>query len=1474
MDDEVIVIPSSPPVSDEVIAISSSPPVPDQTNSPEEAPDEQCKSSAADDAPPADTASPIDSAYATKAPGTARNSSEVAEVPEESMVVDGAEDEAMVIPAVTSKKRKRDDVKDVEAEAEAETEPRAKGRSFSHILPPGSVNPMSVYGQRPAPKKPEQLIVSMLLAQESKNGVDNDDKTYYEYRLEDFSFYTGRSHIKPKEGARDPYPFKYPWEMIRLSAMNIVPNIEYLYADGFLVGEDGVRHYFERMKVDVLSVSYRDPFKPRDIHVQSSMCSNSRSGDTRLRDVWYRLGTPSKEYKPYYEPFQWLAQFGLHFFAFVESQMRKGDVLLRDFRNFGDWMERQFDKRGDKVEVETFFFGWWNAVGSRRDFRNDITTHKDWLWNQVYAVHAYRRFADLTLWKETRTLNAIAPAYPGRHENLTVVTPYVYEIFKDMYGPHLKKVVPVPDVPKKLAGVLVHKKQKAKTNEVYVPRVGDCVQVAVEEKGTWSKKEKTKRRKGVKGVVVDDDEKEEEEWFGYVTKLEGRQIKIVWLYRPKDTILDGGHYPYKNELFFSDHCNCDEDSDPLYAKNIVRKISVVFNPKTTEEMESAEYFIRQKAQATDCAFISLSKKDLELGNCQCTDPDDDDTILPNLYHKLKKQFPVGSTVLYTPEGKDVKLLEPGVVFALDDSTMGITLRKLVRAPGVVPGAKPNQLLWTQETAYLHCGIIGNIKRRCYIAVLRDDARPETPYDRDGIGELFYISGALDSEGNTIPVPELGQDEFREGWSLTDELPKDKPVLRGMDLFCGGGNFGRGLEEGGVVQMKWAVDFDKNPLHSYRANLNNLDDTKLYLGSINNYLEDAICGRYSEKTGIPGKDEVDFISAGSPCQGFSLANNCRTSFGAQRKQSLVCSLATAIDVYRPTYAILENVHGIATSRIRNGKQENTYTEMLCAIVGMGYQIQSFFCDAWSHGNPQSRTRLILAISKTGYKALDRPPRSHQHSPNAKSQALYSAPNGARFGRREIGELTPFPYLTTEVAWAHLPNIGNGHVGLSIRYPDHTCAGANDTTIRLLMSHVPRFMANNSWRVAIDSGRLHPVLQTFNQVGEKGTAVSRTYSRVFRSGLCRTITTTPTPQCSRTGRWMHSDENRLLTIQEARIAQGYPEDDVLAGAPSNKLHVIGNSVARGVSLALGIAVREAYLESFMDEVHGAINNATDCDKTDGVLELELAIGAVEPVDVDAAAAAEQALQADAQNDMDKCVLPSISSDTDPMDLDPDDAVAEHTQPAENEDQVPADDAVAEDIQPAENEEQLPADDATAGDVQHAENEDQIVADEVNGHNAAPGDDSTILSAENEEQQPADEVNGHNSVSRDDSTMPAEEANDHNSVSGDGSTLFVDEANGHTTASGDDNTMLTNDAPTNHVQPSENSDQLPTYEAIPHTAPSASGDDSILSLRNDADESMWAGEPSEDTFFGRKEYGGGDDDELDLLDADGEDDEEFSI
>jgi DNA (cytosine-5)-methyltransferase 1 len=144
--------------------------------------------------------------------------------------------------------------------------------------------------------------------------------------------------------------------------------------------------------------------------------------------------------------------------------------------------------------------------------------------------------------------------------------------------------------------------------------------------------------------------------------------------------------------------------------------------------------------------------------------------------------------------------------------------------------------------------------------------------------------------------------MRQGFN---SKPKCKvPKLRGLDLFCGSGNFGRGLEEGGVVDMSWANDIWDKALHSYMASSSK--NTKGLLGSVDDFLQHVLEGNYGD---FPRPGQVDIISGGSPCQGFSLITNNKKADKQKKNRSLIASFASFVDFYRPKYSILENVLNI-------------------------------------------------------------------------------------------------------------------------------------------------------------------------------------------------------------------------------------------------------------------------------------------------------------------------------------------------------------------------------------------------------------------------------------------------------------------------------------------------------------------------------------------------------------------------------------
>lgn len=237
-------------------------------------------------------------------------------------------------------------------------------------------------------------------------------------------------------------------------------------------------------------------------------------------------------------------------------------------------------------------------------------------------------------------------------------------------------------------------------------------------------------------------------------------------------------------------------------------------------------------------------------------------MLKSKYEIVKERYQPGDTVLVGSilDGKDI--LEPVEIAGFDEYAQEVEVRMLERRHRIEgkSQARPNELLYTEIVVSIKAYFI---ERRCHIRFIAEAdvkaGRIPTPYDRDGTGDCFYISSKLVS-GNVWPL-DVGEfpPSFRQGFDPS--VPPDQlqlPVLKGLDLFCGGGNFGRGIEEGGVVNMKWAVDIDTPAIHSYRANLRD-PEAELYLGSINNYLRDAILGKHGGSIAEPVKHSSLIIS---------------------------------------------------------------------------------------------------------------------------------------------------------------------------------------------------------------------------------------------------------------------------------------------------------------------------------------------------------------------------------------------------------------------------------------------------------------------------------------------------------------------------------------------------------------------------------------------------------------------------------------
>ena len=150
----------------------------------------------------------------------------------------------------------------------------------------------------------------------------------------------------------------------------------------------------------------------------------------------------------------------------------------------------------------------------------------------------------------------------------------------------------------------------------------------------------------------------------------------------------------------------------------------------------------------------------------------------------------------------------------------------------------------------------------------------------------------------------------------------------------------------AVDFLYAIDWAKNAVLTYKSNCNNEHPCWVYWGSVNDYLRHVMDGNFTDHFARVGN--IDFVAAGSPCQGFSRLQRNTASDTSLRNISMVASVAAYIDVYRPKYAILENVVAMA----HRGKEKlGIFPQLLCTLVGLGYQVSqinaSYACITVDH-----------------------------------------------------------------------------------------------------------------------------------------------------------------------------------------------------------------------------------------------------------------------------------------------------------------------------------------------------------------------------------------------------------------------------------------------------------------------------------------------------------------------------------------------
>ncbi|KAK2591538.1 hypothetical protein QQS21_010758 [Conoideocrella luteorostrata] len=1010
-----------------------------------------------------------------------------------------------------------------------------------------------------APQKSEfEALQSLLQALKSDPSLADAQQDYVEISLDDFAIYCDTK--------------LYPCEMRCLHQLCTKRGFDGFFFDGILsVGA---------LKIFVKRV----PFRTVPIGNYRCLSSHTTRGQIWLHSdlcrgnaIHYKLGSPATEYRRFFGPFLWVADLSKHFVDFLVI-MAKDQIRVRLYH-----FESIFKQRLIQIHGDMPVFMAWLCQHPSDDFRTSIVANVAFLYKETIGVlgetdayfHSiWAEIWDFTMYPEQQQ-QCTTTSKTSVAESPTIVTDYIYGLFSHLaFGKKLQAMPMSHECETLRARVITDNHlEHATIPRLNLPtadittmqgrylehiRVGDTISTRRDDASSRSP-----WKREVSNGFYDVDR-----WFGRVQKVyvseQGRKFEVLWYYRPVDTLCGLMKYPWDNELFLSDHCSCSE-KHKIQDDEVLGIHEVEFGGNSTT---SSEFFCRQVYLNQERKWVALQDH-----NTCCSH----NTTLFLTRLTEENEYQVGDTLLLqvSPGGtrsEPCELISDGAMFQF---------RRFFRRKDVdptVPTAPVNELVYSNRL--VKCAA-SRIFGRCHIRFFKHDVKIPTPYSRDRVGCFFFITHeeTVDSNNSFKYIPlRVFPKSMKQGFDPTLHIP----TLQGLDLFCGGGNFGRGLEEGGAVRMNWINDYETVPIHTYMANCRHPELVSPFLGSIDELHKLVINGQFSKS--VPTIGKVDFVSGGSPCPGFSNLTNDKTTEQQRKNQSLVAAFASSVDLYRPKYGVLENVPGIICNQAN--RAQDVFSQLLCAIVGMGYQAELYLLDASSCGAAQLRSRVFLMFAAPGYRLPTRPGQTHSYPPDTAKKSLGKISTGQAIVERAISTATPFTFISASQATSGLPRIYDSQPDTCIAFPDHRLSTGFTRAVRRRISLIPKHPWGMNFLEA--SKNMTAAEQSiFLSEPRKQTAVSKAaalirknssaWGRICPDRLMETVLTTQSPGDHKNGRHLHWDEDRPISIMEARRAQGFRDEEVILGTVAQQMKIVGNSVARPVALTLGLAIREAWEQS---------------------------------------------------------------------------------------------------------------------------------------------------------------------------------------------------------------------------------------------------------------------------------------------------------
>ena len=204
-------------------------------------------------------------------------------------------------------------------------------------------------------------------------------------------------------------------------------------------------------------------------------------------------------------------------------------------------------------------------------------------------------------------------------------------------------------------------------------------------------------------------------------------------------------------------------------------------------------------------------------------------------------------------------------------------------------------------------------------------------------------------------------------------------LTAIDLFAGCGGLSLGLELNGFHTLLFS-ELNKDAAATYRANRPRED--LLEVGDIHD-LTNLKIRELKKEWHKEGIHDVDIVTGGPPCQGYSKIGHRRT-FKLNKHQipsnQLFKEMIRVVKAVRPRSFLFENVSGLLTARwTPDGAKGEIFRDVLREFRRIkGYIVRWELVHAKDYGVPQNRPRILIIGIRTdvGFKPKQRPQRDER------------------------------------------------------------------------------------------------------------------------------------------------------------------------------------------------------------------------------------------------------------------------------------------------------------------------------------------------------------------------------------------------------------------------------------------------------------------------------------------------------------------